>query len=638
MKGLFKKRNILCLLFIVVIIILGIFVFVGYNSVFQEDTFDVNTISLKMNIPLNGESNFDLKITSNIPEQNFKVYFERLDRIASLSDSEFVLGEGESKTVKISFKDLNGIVDVYIGRLVIETPKLTKKIPVVLGVEDENPLFAITQKPVLGYRDVYPGGKVGVDIKIFDLMSVGLRNIKVNYVIKNLDGEIFISEDESFAIDNAVSLIKVVDIPEKMEPGDYVFITSVNYDGRKIMASYFFEINEEKQTIFFESADYYILLVLVFVVAILGFIFYFFKTRSELLRLNLQQRKEMKENKVLLDKYKEELKNDLKKELIKTEAEILKRNIERETELKLKELELERKEELAKKRSLWVKIFTKIFRGMKSEVREAGKEQERLLRKKQKFEEEQASLIGRVLRLFGQKTREVGKEQASFIKRFLRLLGRKTMEAGKEQEKLIKRRQKFEEEQASLIGKILRLLGRKTKEASEEQAKLLRKKQKFEEEQASLIGKALRFVGMKTKEFSAEQERLRKEKKKLDKKTQEKIDREIREKSKKIISRFKLRFKQFEKIREKIIKQIKEKHKRQRKEIEKLKEQGKKKEIDKKLETWEKESGEMQEVKKNLSIQDKKIKQMLKKEKKKVEKQFMKKFYSDLGKKKIKLE
>ena len=65
-------------------------------------------------------------------EQSFNVYFNEFGDLFSLSEKEFTLGPKESKKIKINFKDKNQEVEVYSGKLIVETNSLKQEIPFLL--------------------------------------------------------------------------------------------------------------------------------------------------------------------------------------------------------------------------------------------------------------------------------------------------------------------------------------------------------------------------------------------------------------------------------------------------------------------------------------------------------------------------
>lgn len=319
-----KKNKTSLIVAIIAIVFLVSVIGYGLVNSLSKESFKSNTILLKLNTITDGELSIDIKITNQKNEaQVFNLYFSGLEGIASVGESQFSLGARGSTIVNVSFKDINGEVDVYVGYLVIETADMIKKIPVILTVEDVNPFFAIIQKPLPKYEDVSPGGRVGMDIKLFNLKSKELENINIHYLMKNFDNEVLVSENEKLAVEESASVSKTIELPSNMDEGDYVFITLINYNGRSI-ASYYFEISEENKGEGFSlgNQSYLILIIAIVVVGLSWLIFRFFEARDKLiLQLQRQQWTELKQNLNVIKAYKRELRNieDISERRIKLE-------------------------------------------------------------------------------------------------------------------------------------------------------------------------------------------------------------------------------------------------------------------------------------------------------------------------------
>ncbi|MBU2104579.1 MAG: hypothetical protein KKF67_02285, partial [Nanoarchaeota archaeon] len=344
-------------------------------------------ILLKLNILLNGETVSSIKITNNDEsEQNFNLYFDGLEGVAFLNETEFKLGQGQSKELKIYLKDEKGDIEIYLGVLVIETLKSKKKIPIMLTVEDKDKIFAIVHNIVPAYEEIRPGGKLKVDVTIYNLADNKLHNIEARYFIKNFDNELILSEDKSIVIDKGrLGMIESVDIPEDIPYGDYVFITSINYDGVKSIAANLFTISEKKEGIFSGDLKFFVIVLLIFVLGILVAFLYFIKTRDNLLiQLKKQQDRELRENLELIKRSRHEI-NQLKnvperkkkiRKLAKTKKNIIKK-IKLKQRAQRKEFEKLKKQgkksEMEKRLIEWKKRGYKIFE-TKNEIKKVSKQ------------------------------------------------------------------------------------------------------------------------------------------------------------------------------------------------------------------------------------------------------------------------
>jgi hypothetical protein len=292
-----------------IIILVAILIFAGTKYYLNKESFSINTILLKLNIPVGSESISSVKVTNNEKiEQTFEVYFDDKNSFAYTKDKKFTLGPGQSKEVEINFRDVNGNAEIYAGKLVIETELLIREIPIILGVEEEGHAFVIIQSSIPKYQDVYPGGKIGVEIRVFNVENDLSHNVESKYSIKNLNNELILSEEENLLIKENFGIAKTIDAPETLPYGYYVFVTSIDYNATKSMAGYLFNVSPKKQGIN-GNFNFFVIVISVFVIGILFLFFYFtFNTKDALiLQLKKQQNKELERNLLLIKKSRLEL-------------------------------------------------------------------------------------------------------------------------------------------------------------------------------------------------------------------------------------------------------------------------------------------------------------------------------------------
>ncbi|MDP7521194.1 MAG: hypothetical protein QF567_03085 [Candidatus Pacearchaeota archaeon] len=332
-------------IFGIIILIAGL-IFIGSKYYLNKESFSVNTIFLKSNILIGGEALSSIKITNNEEmEQNFEVYFDDFNEFASIKDKKFTLNPGQSKNIEINFRDINNKVEIYAGKLIVETEILIKEIPIIFGVEEEESAFVIIQKTIPKYEDVYPGGKIGVEIKIFNLEDDISHKIKAKYSIRNLNNELILSEEESLVVKENLGISKTIDISKTIPRGYYIFITTIDYNGAESMAGYLFDVSLEKQEID-QNFNSFIIVILLFFIGILILFFYFIKAGDDLLKsLQKQQNKELERNlklikasRIELEKLKDVSERNKKiKQLDQTKKVIVKK-VKHKQEIQRKEM------------------------------------------------------------------------------------------------------------------------------------------------------------------------------------------------------------------------------------------------------------------------------------------------------------
>lgn len=366
-----KKKEFLLIGIVIILIVTAIFLSNYYP---KKEAFSINTILLKFNIPLGEELINKIKITNNErKEQKFKFYFTNVKDIVSINKKELILKSGESGEVEIRFKDNKNQSRIYFGELIIKNSFTEKKIPIILNVENKNQIFAITQKGIPKYNDIYPGGKLGIEIKIFNLENNNLQNAKIKYLIKNSENELILSEDEKLIIKGNLGITKIIRIPKTITEGNYIFISSIDYNNTQSKTGYLFEISKKRGEDFLGNSKIFIIVILILIMGIIISFFYFIKTRDDLLiQLKKQQNEELKRNLELVKNLENRIKKDKKipqqknkiKKLKRAKKEIIK-NIKIKQKKQKQELKIlkkrGKKNEMKKKISSWKNEGYKMF-------------------------------------------------------------------------------------------------------------------------------------------------------------------------------------------------------------------------------------------------------------------------------------
>lgn len=331
---------------VILVLVVGIYFKIFYNPLNFSLSPDY---PIKMNLVPGTEAQTSIKITNNEKEtKNFQIKLDGLSEIALLSESEFSLESKESKEIKVTFNDNQNTSHVYFANLIIISDGFKKEMPVLLTFEESAHLFTIIQKPMLRYFEVYPGGKLGVDINVFDLgVKNYAREVKAKYEILSPEKIIFSSE-ENLVVGGEFSFSKIFDIDSGLPYGNYVLVTSMEYNGIKSISSYLFKVEPKPKGIFFDKINLLILIFFAFVVLILVLFIYFIKSRDELLlQLRKQQSKELTKNLELISAIQKKTPKFRKEKFEKVKKEVVKK-IKKKQEKQVKELAKLRKRKVKK--------------------------------------------------------------------------------------------------------------------------------------------------------------------------------------------------------------------------------------------------------------------------------------------------
>ncbi|MBS3076596.1 hypothetical protein J4481_02550 [Candidatus Pacearchaeota archaeon] len=303
------KRGVKLVIVFFVLLLVGTFVFFAFKYYSPKESFSLDTVLLKLNIVEKGQTESNIKLTNNEDlEKSFSLSFSNLDGMVTLEETEFILSPGESKDIKILFKDSEGKVGVYVGDLIIDSNSVRKVLPIILNVEDKNRNFAIVNTPIKEYENVYPGAKFGLQIKMFNLLGDGLQEVGVKYVVKDFNDNVVLVEEENFAIKGSIEITKILDIPKSLSQGDYVFITSITYGDVVTNSGYLFKISERKEKVSFIDFNFLVFVVVGFIILIIILFFYFLRSSDELVsELEKQHHSQVKNYSAGIDDQKNKL-------------------------------------------------------------------------------------------------------------------------------------------------------------------------------------------------------------------------------------------------------------------------------------------------------------------------------------------
>lgn len=282
-----KKKYLLVVFSILFIVITFFFIF---NS--KQDSFSVKTFLLKSNVPFGGEFSHKVNIENkeNVARE-FNVYIDGLNNMVSLSENNFIIGPKEEKEITIYFKDTKSEVAIYSGELIVSNKFMNKDIPIIITVEDESDVLSIIHEELQGYSGVYPGGKLGLNIRVYDLNDLPVPTVESKFYVQNLKGDLLWSTEQDLIVGG--SKTEVINIPKNWPKGDYLFVTVADYKGIKSVSSYIFSLSEKSYNFLQNfNAKLLILIGLIFFLGFLILFFYLMKSRDEFLKAFRKQQKE----------------------------------------------------------------------------------------------------------------------------------------------------------------------------------------------------------------------------------------------------------------------------------------------------------------------------------------------------------
>jgi hypothetical protein len=184
-----------------------------------------------------GDSQKRLINISNVGERNLSIIvnMENLENFlifpSGVSEYGFDLAVGKTKSIQLNFftskEQESGI---YPGKIIITGDGIEKIIAVLIEIESEKPLFDIDVEIPEKYKEVLPGGQLLAQLTIYNIKRMGRVDVDVEYGLKDFSGNIIINEHETLAVEMQVSILKSLNVPYEVKPGNYVFYAIVKYD------------------------------------------------------------------------------------------------------------------------------------------------------------------------------------------------------------------------------------------------------------------------------------------------------------------------------------------------------------------------------------------------------------------------
>jgi len=179
----------------------------------------------KKMIKISNNGKTKLNLTGKIQDINQLSYFTE-----GGTEYKFELNVNDTKEIEINFftkKDQEA--GIYPGKVVFTGDGIERTVLVIVEVESEKPLFDVKVETLPEYRMVYPGNKVMAQLTIYNLGKIGRVDVNVEYGIKDWDGNVIISRNETLAVETQVSVVENLNLPSTIKPNSYIFYSRVSY-------------------------------------------------------------------------------------------------------------------------------------------------------------------------------------------------------------------------------------------------------------------------------------------------------------------------------------------------------------------------------------------------------------------------
>lgn len=228
---------------LIVLVIAGSLLYGGHYLYLNpnQEGFSLNNIVIKNQLIEGQNLQTSLKITNLLDETQFTITSQNLEEVMVLEENNFILSKYQSKDLIVKFKGTSP--GIHSGSLVIKTNLEERIVPIIISVSTKSPLFFTLIDEDSASKDIAPGSKSNINVKLYNILDDASHAVKITYLIKDLNGNVISEETEDNVVGGSeTSFTKTISIPEGFEKGNYVYGIITQYGNSISTSSYLFNI------------------------------------------------------------------------------------------------------------------------------------------------------------------------------------------------------------------------------------------------------------------------------------------------------------------------------------------------------------------------------------------------------------
>jgi len=172
----------------------------------------------------------------------YSISVEVISDMVTFEEQTITIEPGETKNAefKITSPKEPGI---YTGKIIIGSGSLKKEILVVINIQTEESLFDIIVSIPLQMKVMGMGHNLIAQISLLEMGFKEQKDVTLNYIIKDFDGKIYLSESETIAVADKKVLDKEF-FTSNLPFGEYILGVELIYPDGIAVASSHFKISE----------------------------------------------------------------------------------------------------------------------------------------------------------------------------------------------------------------------------------------------------------------------------------------------------------------------------------------------------------------------------------------------------------
>ena len=244
----------------------------GGGGISEISYFSVDKVTIKTSLKQGETKKEEITIkNTGTTKMKFTIANTAIQDLIKISESEFELNAGQSKTIGLDFiARADTIPDLYMGNLIITGGNTKKEILMAIEVESAKPLFDVEVEIPRTFLHILPGEELFANIRLYSLGKQGRVDVKLEYEIKDESGKRIIHDQETRAVETETNFMQSFEIPKDAKYGDYVLYIKATYDHQSASSSAFFSVGEIEMP--FTKEGYTILIVVGIAIIVLTII------------------------------------------------------------------------------------------------------------------------------------------------------------------------------------------------------------------------------------------------------------------------------------------------------------------------------------------------------------------------------
>jgi len=188
---------------------------------------------------ISGDS-FRITNRGNVPV-DLELTVTTISDILHLSDYDLTLEPGESKLIELDV--IPKEAGIYTGKINVFYKNKVLHIPVTININTERSLFDISVNVLGAFKKISQGKRITASMFLLQAGLEQEEDVTLNYIIKDFDGNIYLTESETIAVYQQITFNKQLPTQD-LPPGNYVLGAEVVYGGGIATSSSQFTITE----------------------------------------------------------------------------------------------------------------------------------------------------------------------------------------------------------------------------------------------------------------------------------------------------------------------------------------------------------------------------------------------------------